>query len=390
MFGFRSAPSHTPSNKQTGHILLALLFIWFVPGGLVIAQNIGSVSGFVHDSETEETLPSAHVYLANTTIGDIADPNGFFNIEDVQAGNYLIIITMIGYKPLQQSVEILPGSNTDLSFELEKDIYKVGEITVTDSRPRSWRRELTRFKRMFLGNTPNRRGCELENPFVLSFEKTDGRFEASASMPIEIINKAIGYKLTYHLSTFSASGNEFRYTGYPTFEELEPKDEKEANKWRERREETYVGSFQHFLRSLAAGTVEEEGFQLYLYRYLRLQQPHRELMDFMEDERTKVTIDALLKDHPHEHERALQFPGYLHVFYMNEIMHRDFYESVTYHYKPTKEPVRAAIRLIHLEAVFNEIGFLNSSFDVARYGYWNWESGICNWLPFNYGLESSE
>ncbi len=351
------------------------------------AQSRGAVSGIIRDAETDESLPGAHVYLASTTIGDITDPNGFFNIQDVQAGAYQIIVTIIGYKPFQQTVEITAGGNTDLSLLLEKDVYQVGEITVTDNQPKSWKRDLTRFKRMFLGNTPNRRGCEIDNPYTINFSRPGNFFEASADQPIVILNKHLGYKVTYLLDEFSSGGNQFRFTGQPVFEELTPKNDKEAKRWEKRRLTTYRGSFQHFLRSVAQNRLEEEGFRVYLNETLFWQRPHTELMDYFAENNASASLDAFLKPHPVDHERVFEFVGYLHIFYLEEMMHRDFYDWIAMNYNASKEPVRAVLRLTHIDAVFNEIGFLNNAFDLARYGYWNWESGICNWLPFNYGLE---
>ncbi|MEM8487599.1 MAG: carboxypeptidase-like regulatory domain-containing protein [Bacteroidota bacterium] len=368
-------------------LCLLLLFTDCVFTGSAFAQNRGAVSGIIRDAETDESLPGAHVYLANTTIGDITDPNGFFNIQDVQAGAYQIIVTIIGYKAFQQTIEIAANGETDLSLLLEKDVYEVGEITVTDSQPKSWKRDLTRFKRMFLGNTPNRRGCEIENPFVINFKRLDSYFEASADQPIVITNKYLGYRVTYLLNEFSSGGNQFRFTGQPIFEEIEPRDKKEARRWKKRRQESFQGSFKHFLRSVAQGTLQEEGFEVYLNETLFWQRPHAELMDYFEETDAAADLNAFLKPHPVPHERVMEFAGYLHVFFQKEMMHRDFYESVSMNYNPSKEPVRAVIRLTHIDAIFNEIGFLNNAFDIARYGYWNWESGICNWLPFNYGLE---
>ncbi|MFK7846764.1 MAG: carboxypeptidase-like regulatory domain-containing protein [Rhodothermales bacterium] len=368
-------------------LLFALCISYPIVASSVQAQNRGAVSGIIYDAETETTLPGAHVYLANTTIGDITDANGFFHIKGVQAGSYQIIITTIGYKPYQQAIAITPDGNTDLTFKLQRDVYQVGEITVTDDKPRHWKRDLSRFKRMFLGITKNRRGCEIEDPFLLSFRTTDGRFTASTTAPLTIINRAMGYKITYHLNEFSAKGGEFRFTGQPVFELMPPKHKKEEKKWGRRRKEMFEGSFQHFLRSIAANTSYEDGFRLYLMDELNWKQPHTQLLDFYREAKAEIKQDVLLKEHPLPHERSMQFAGFLHVIYLEDMMERDFYEWVAMNYNASKEPMRAALRLMHTDANFNEIGFLNNAFDVARYGYWNWESGICNWLPFNYEME---
>lgn len=350
-----------------------------------ISQNLGTLSGSVKD-ENNEVLPGAHVYIANTTIGDISNPDGSFIIRDVQAGSYQLVVTMIGYKAFQTRVHIQPNETTELEIKLDKDVYEVGEITVTDERPKNWRRDLVRFKRMFLGITDNRRGCDIENPYLMDFSRSNDRFLASAPSPVVVINKALGYKVTYLLEEFSAYGGEFRFAGEPLFEELEPKNDKEAKKWASKRKKAYTGSVQHFLRSLAAGSTEADGFELFLFDRPHWQSPHTRLINFLSKSGTPVDAEALLTDHDLPHERALAFDGYLHVFYDHEMMDRDFYEWVGMPYNASKEPVRAVLFIIDGKATFNEIGFFNNPFGAARLGYWNWESGICNWLPFDYGL----
>ena len=369
-------------------ILSALLILLLAPT-VLHAQSLGSLSGMVYDAVDDSAIPGAHVYIASTTIGDITDPNGFFRITDVQAGSYQLIITMIGYKPLQRPIEILPNAETDLNLKLEKDVYQVGEITVTESRPKQWRRDLNRFKRMFLGITSNRSGCDIDYPYHLNFNRQGDVFTADTNVPITVINKSLGYEVIYILNEFSASGGMFRFIGEPLFKELEPKNDKERRKWEKRRQQTYAGSFNHFLRSMAAGTFDEDGYELYQFIDLQWKMPHKKLIRYLRanGRRVRLQPEKIIKQHHLPHERSLQIEDFLYVFYNNKVMERDFYEWISMGYNPSKEPVRAIIRNIHTEVVFNEIGFLNNAFGVERYGYWNWDSGICNWLPFNYGLE---
>ena len=368
--------------------LFTVLLLACLPS-ISFAQSLGSISGMVYDADDDTAIPGAHVYLANTTIGDISDPNGFFRIQDVQAGTYQLVITIIGYKPLQQAIEILPSEENDLVLKLEKDVYQVGEITVTDENPKQWKRDLRRFKRLFLGITSNRKGCEIENPYVLDFVKKDGHFTATASQPITVINKALGYEVTFLMQDFDAYDGQYRFIGDPFYTELEPSNEKEQKKWEKKREETFAGSLNHFLRSMAAGTFKEDGYTLFLYSVPTWKMPHNKLVAFLKSNGIGVRLqpEKVIKEDVVPYQRILNFDGYLHIFYEHKIMRRDYYEWVGMSYSPSKEPVRAVIRNIHTQTVFNEMGFLNNAYNVERHGYWSWDSGICNWLPFNYGLE---
>lgn len=352
-----------------------------------IAQNMGTLNGSLVDAKTNEPLPGAHVYLAHTTIGSVTSPSGEFVLQDVQPGAYQLIVSIIGYKSYREPVYIKADESTDLTVKLDTDVYQIGEITVTGKKPQYWKRDLGRFKRMFLGITKYRSGCDIENPLTISFDKKEKNvFDASAQEPIVVISKSTGYKITYHLEMFEVTGDSFRFTGYPVFEELTPKNEKEEKKWKKNREKLYSGSFQHFLRSLAAGTSKEEGFSLYLTPNLHWEKPHQKFKDLMLQKGAKVSPSFITYDHGVSYERSLQFYGFLHIIYDHEVMDRDFYEWIALDYSASKERVRAAIQLSDNKAKFNELGFLNDPFSVVRLGYWNWESGLCNWLPFNYGL----
>ena len=349
-----------------------------------LAQTRATVQGYVEEKASRTTLPGAHVFLANTAIGDITNPEGQFAIEEVPAGSYQLLVTMIGYKPYRQVIDIEAGQTLTLALDLEREIYEVGEITVIENQPKGWKRDLNKFRRVFLGRTQNRKGCEIMNPHVLDFMNERGFFRASAPEPLIIENRALGYRITYLLDNFSAGYSEYRYQGEPVFEDLEPKNEKEAKRWRDRRAKTYEGSFAHFLRSLAQGRAHEEGFRTYAIDALHWTKAERDFLQYVNRNDLEVAPNELVAPGDAPHERRLVFSGYLHIRYENQSMIPEFYDAVQLNYSPSKEAIRSAIELLNINAVFNEIGFLNNSYDIGRHGYWGWEGGVCNLLPFDY------
>lgn len=349
-----------------------------------MAQHRAAVHGYVEEQESGTTLPGAHVFLANTSIGDITDAEGRFSIEGIPAGSYQLLVTMIGYKPHRQVVELNGEDALALALKLERAIYEVGQITVTEDQPKGWKRDLNHFERIFLGRTPNRKGCEILNPHYIDFDEEYGQFTASASRPLVIENRSLGYKITYLLSHFSARAREYRYQGEPVFEPLEAQNDREARQWEERRARTYEGSFRHFLRSLATGTAYEDGFRTYLLDELHWRLPDRDFLAYVEMENAEIAPDSVVVLESLSHERRLSFPAYLHIRYLNQPMLPDFYDTIQLNYNPSKEPIRSALEILTIRPVFNELGFLNNSYDVGRFGYWGWEGGVCNLLPFDY------
>ena len=146
----------------------------------------------------------------------------------------------------------------------------------------------------------------------------------------------------------------------------------------------------HFLRALAHGTAHQEGFRTYLIDELLWTYSERDFLQYISKNESEIEPNTIVSSGNVSHERRLTFSGYLHVRYENQAMLPEFYNTVQLNYNPSKEAIRSAIELLDINPVFNEIGFLNNSYDVGRFGYWGWEGGVCNLLPFDYTPHSSD
>jgi hypothetical protein len=131
------------------------------------------------------------------------------------------------------------------------------------------------FKEIFLGTTNNAKETKIVNPNVIGFDgevfefKKDKSyakaipFEAFASKPIEILNNALGYKISVSLTKFSATPRSFEILMYTHFDTLPATDAAERIRWHRNRIDTYYGSQTHLFRSIKRGRYLEEGFRIY-------------------------------------------------------------------------------------------------------------------------------
>ena len=74
---------------------------------LTIAQETGSVRGFVYDTKSEEPIIFTNVLLKGTTIGAATDVNGYFMISKIPPGDYTLITTFIGYDTASVPVTVI-------------------------------------------------------------------------------------------------------------------------------------------------------------------------------------------------------------------------------------------------------------------------------------------
>jgi hypothetical protein len=83
---------------------------------------------------------------------------------------------------------------------------------------------------------------------------------------LQIINKSLGYKVTYFMDNFEKTNSLTSFKGLASFEKLVPEDAKQERRWKRNREEAYEGSMKHFLKTLVENRLEEEGFNAYLLK----------------------------------------------------------------------------------------------------------------------------
>jgi len=121
-----------------GRLLLIFLFSFFLFSKPSLARNLGSatgeISGIIKDSSKNEPLLGVNIILSGTGIGTISDIDGKFLIESVPAGTAKIVITFIGFKTKEYTVEMKEGEKIFLEVKLTPDLLKMGEGVSTQNR----------------------------------------------------------------------------------------------------------------------------------------------------------------------------------------------------------------------------------------------------------------
>ena len=121
------------------------------------------------------------------------------------------------------------------------------------------------FKEEFLGISVYAQGCKILNPEVLDlqYDKTSRVLTASSQEFLIIENNALGYRIKYLLNDFEKNYNQgsLYYAGSASFEDLQGKRSL-MKRWTRNRLNVYKGSSMHFLRSVVADRVTDEGFQV--------------------------------------------------------------------------------------------------------------------------------
>ncbi len=94
------------------------------------AQQNVSVSGYVSDTTSGETLLSANVALLELNRGSATNTLGYFSIPNIQPGTYTIACSYIGYDLFTQEITLKAGENLRFDIQLVPNVLEGEEIIV--------------------------------------------------------------------------------------------------------------------------------------------------------------------------------------------------------------------------------------------------------------------
>ncbi len=116
-------------------IILSLLFliivlpVWAVddhPAGLL------TISGYVKDAESGETLIGATVTISELSTGTAANQYGFYSIS-LKPANYILEFRYMGYQTIQKTINL--NKDIVINIELKPEEHKIDEVVITAERP---------------------------------------------------------------------------------------------------------------------------------------------------------------------------------------------------------------------------------------------------------------
>jgi hypothetical protein len=115
----------------------------------------------------------------------------------------------------------------------------------------------------------NSRKCVIVNPEVVDvfYDHDINVLTANAEQTLIVDNFALNYRIFYELQLFKIDFAEKTFTlaGIPRFQELDSTKSNDVKVVKER-DRAYYGSINHFMRSLRAGKLAGNKFEVYRYR----------------------------------------------------------------------------------------------------------------------------
>lgn len=119
-------------KKLSGLLLIFLLLILTQQSSLK-AQN-STIKGFVYEKESGEPVIFTNVYLKKTSIGATTDVNGYFVINQVPPGNYILMVTYLGFDSIALPITIKAGEIQNKKLFLIKSAFNLDVVNISAER----------------------------------------------------------------------------------------------------------------------------------------------------------------------------------------------------------------------------------------------------------------
>ena len=111
--------------------IFGLLLLW---AGFTTAQNNGTLSGRIIDSQSQQPLEGATVVLVGTSVGVVTDEAGFFTIENIPTQSYNVEASYLGFESQTEfNVIVKSVGNIPLRFELNALTDNLDEVVLIQS-----------------------------------------------------------------------------------------------------------------------------------------------------------------------------------------------------------------------------------------------------------------
>ena len=105
-------------------LLVLILFTFFNVNG-----QTGKIAGTIMDGEFNEPMAFANVLIKNTTKGTTSDFDGKYSI-DMEAGNYTLIFSYIGYQTIEIS-DVVVKSNDEVIIDVTLNTNSLETVVIT-------------------------------------------------------------------------------------------------------------------------------------------------------------------------------------------------------------------------------------------------------------------
>jgi iron complex outermembrane receptor protein len=113
---------------------ISLLILVSLFQTVLFSQTTGTVSGKITNNQTNEALAGATVTIKGSSISEITNNEGYFNLQKVITGKIILVISYVGYETYELTADVTAGNKTTVNAALYLDTKVGNEIVISASK----------------------------------------------------------------------------------------------------------------------------------------------------------------------------------------------------------------------------------------------------------------
>lgn len=125
---------------KSKHILFLMVLLC---SNVIFSQKPtdANLIGDVKDKKTGNHIPFINVTVVNTVIGTTTDHTGHYFLKNLPEGRFTIRVSGVGYRTVEQEVELKANQTTELNFITEESALSLDEVVVSANRNETNRKQ---------------------------------------------------------------------------------------------------------------------------------------------------------------------------------------------------------------------------------------------------------
>lgn len=120
---------------------LLLCIVSYNPAVSAVPKSDAHITGHIIDAQTREHIPYASIALKGRPVGVMSDHSGHFLLKNMPVGKQTLVVSFVGYKNVEQEVEVIPNKTIEVKFALETTATQMDEIVISGSRNETKKQE---------------------------------------------------------------------------------------------------------------------------------------------------------------------------------------------------------------------------------------------------------
>jgi hypothetical protein len=115
-------------NRQNAIWLLVLLF------PILASAQVNRIRGFVYEQANQNPIPFASVVLKDTKFGVNSNTDGYFQINNIPDGTYVLEISFVGFSTIRKQVSVSGGRILTEKFYMEEETTMLEDVVINVER----------------------------------------------------------------------------------------------------------------------------------------------------------------------------------------------------------------------------------------------------------------